>query len=177
MVKLSAKREIDDDYLERKIREMMPPKEKEREKETSHKFYPPPQYIPIPMYPPPMQYPQSPYPPSPYPSQYQSVQSQPPPEVAATPKSSVKPKLNLRRRLKKAFISVAFPFLLKAYSRKLVRMRKEQFAKNLEEYLEVSTLGIRNWFLETSNKAISILLDKRDVSMDFRTETDEMVLE
>lgn len=72
---------------------------------------------------------------------------------------------------------MAFPFLLKAYSRKLVRMRKEQFAKNLEEYLEVSTLGIRNWFLETSNKAISILLDKRDVSMDFRTETDEMVLE
>lgn len=129
------------------------------------------------MYPP---YPQSPYPQSPYPPPYQSSPpqqqlSQPQEPVAA--KSVLKPKVSLRRRLKKAFISVAFPFLLKAYSNKLLGLRKEHFAKNLDEALEVSTLSIRNWFLETSNKAIAILLDKRDVSMDFRAETDEMVLE
>jgi len=38
-------------------------------------------------------------------------------------------------------------------------------------------LSIRNWFLEAGNKAIAILLDKKDVSMDFRTEADEMILE
>lgn len=140
-------------------------REKEREKDTSQKFYPQPQYIPIPMYPPQMPYPQSPYP---------NYQSAPPPQYQAqppqptTPPPQPKPKLNARRKLKKAIISVVFPFLLKAYSNKLIRLRKEHFTKNLDEFLEVSTLSIRNWFLETSNKALSILLDKRDVSMDFR---------
>ena len=110
----------------------------------------------------------------PMPNYYPPPPQYPPPQPQSTPLEPKKKNTKLiRRRLKKILWAVSFPFLLKAYSQKLRMVRKEYLVNNMGSLLEESVDLIKEWFLQSSSKAMAMLTQKIDISLHFDSETDE----